>query len=159
MIVVRCTVCPLLIRVMGNVDEVQSLIGAHSEYWPNRYNCPVCGAPAVGHLELNLIQAELEQLRIKDLTAQEAFAAFNGLGLPTEQHCTKEIVEELLRERPVRRLVATNIEGSRRCYVHHLELWDGTKLYFGAGADGAVIYRISPPHSYAAHVSHEHRIS
>lgn len=156
MIVVICTHCALTVRVLGEPAEVDHLVGEGSEFWPDRYPCPRCEHLAVASLERDLTDRDLTRLSIRDLTAQEAFAAFNGLGLPGEHLCTKDVVEALLREKPVRRLVGSDIEGGR-CYLHHLELWDGTKIYFGAGAEGALIYRIAPPHSYTEQASHEHR--
>jgi len=155
MIIVLCHHCSLTVRVMGDSDEVQHLVGERSDFWPDRYPCPRCGRHAVGNLEQDILAGELARFHVRDLTPQEALAAFHGFGLPSEQRCTKETVETLLRENPIRRVAAKNIEGAERCYVQHLELWDGTKIYFGAGPDGAVIYRIAPPYSYTEKVSHE----
>jgi hypothetical protein len=155
MIVVFCQRCLLTIRVMGSSDEIQQLVGEGSEFWPDQYPCPRCPQKATGSLEHDVLSSELERLHVRDLTAQEAFAAFLGLGLPDERHCTREAIADLLREQPIRRIEAKNIEGVERCCIYHLELWDGTKVYFGAGAGGAVIYRVSPPFSYTENVSNE----
>jgi hypothetical protein len=87
-------------------------------------------------------------MSIQESTPQEAFAAFNGLGFPDEHHCSLETAQALLKEHPVRRIIGTNVKGAERTIIDALELWDGTKVYFGAGAGGAVIYRITRPVSY-----------
>lgn len=155
MIVVICPRCALALRIIGGSEEVHELVGERSEFWPDRYPCPRCGSLAVGCLELEAPAIELERLRVRDLTPQEALAAFHDLGLPDEQVCNKALLECLLREQPIRRIGAKDIDGARRCYLHHIELWDGTKIFFGAGSGGAVVYRVAPPFSYADKVSHE----
>jgi hypothetical protein len=155
MILILCSKCALAIRVMGDADEIRPLVGDRSEFWPDKYICPRCEERAVGCHELEASAADVERLRPRDLTPQEALAAFHGLGLPDEQLCNKALLESLLRQQPIRHIAARDIEGSRRCYLHHIELWDGTKIYLGAGSDGAVVYRIAHPHSYTEQVSHE----
>jgi hypothetical protein len=91
-------------------------------------------------------------MELRDLTPHEAFAAFNGFGLPEEQDCALESVQKLLAEQPVRKVVGTSITGMRRTIIDSLELWDGTRVYFGAGAEGACIYRIVRPTMYAEKV-------
>lgn len=155
MIIVLCPRCSITLRVIGDSDEVHALIGERSDFWPDKYPCPRCTTLATACLEIDVEPSELERLGVRDLTAQEAFAAFNGLGLPEEQVCNKTLLENLLRERPVRSIGARDIDGSRRCYLHHIELWDGTRIYFGSGSGGAVVYRIAPPYSYTEQVTRE----
>jgi hypothetical protein len=155
MILVICPKCALTIRVIGEVDEVHHLVGEASEFYPDRYPCPQCQANSFACAEFEVPTSELARLRVRDLTAQEALVAFNGLGLPDEHVCTKAVLETLLRERPIRRIDGQDIEGSSRCYLHHIELWDGTKIYFGAGSGGAVVYRIASPPSYTQKASHD----
>ena len=159
MILVICPECPFAMRVMPvrvtnlqSAQELDQLVGTRSSFWPDRYPCPRCGKYAWGSKE-NLTDPQTVQVReIQDATPQEAFAALNGLGLPDEQRCALEVVQQLLVEQPVRRVVGKNVRGVERTIIDSLELWDGTKVYFGAGAEGAVIYRITRPHSYAAKV-------
>jgi hypothetical protein len=91
-------------------------------------------------------------MELRDLTPHEAFAAFNGLGLPEEQHCSLESVQALLTEQPVRRVIGSTVKGQERTIIDALELWDGTKLHFSAGGEGAVIYRVVRSTSYATRV-------
>lgn len=159
MILVVCLPCAFVIRVMpaqvteaSSAQEVRQLVGQASEFWPDKYPCPHCGLLAKALQEHDADPAVLQTLTLQDLTAQEAFAAFNGFGLPQEQRCALSSVEALLREQPVRRVLGKNVSGDERTIVDALELWDGTKVYFGAGAEGAVIYRVARPVSYAARI-------
>lgn len=156
MILVVCLPCNFAIRVMpesvasmASVQELDQLVGARSDFWPDKYPCPRCGKPARGLLEKEADERVLNLLTIQEATPQEAFAALNGLGFPDEHHCSLETVQALLKEQPVRRIIGTNVRGAERTVIDALELWDGTKMYFGAGAGGAVIYRITRPVSYA----------
>lgn len=154
MIVVVCIPCELAIRIMptcvGNgtsAQEVQQLVGTHSEYWPDKFPCVKCGKSARGMLEREADPRALKLMELRDLTPHEAFAAFNGLGLPEEQRCSLEAVQALLIAQPVRRVVGTDIRGCERTIIDSLELQDGTVVHFGAGAEGACIYRIVRPGS------------
>lgn len=157
MILVVCLPCAFAIRVMPvrisdmqSVQELDQLVGQRSEYWPDRYTCPLCDKPARGILERTADPRALQLMTVRDLTPQEAFAAFNGVGLPDEQKCSLETVQALLTEHPIRKVVGSNIPGSERTLIEQLELWDGSRVYFGSGGDGAVIYRVVRPSSYAA---------
>jgi hypothetical protein len=155
MIVIVCLPCSSAIRVMpGNVanassvQDLDALVGRRSDFWPDQFPCPSCGKPSTGMLEREADARVLGLMALRDLTPQEAFAAFNGLGFPDERKCSLEEVQALLREQPVRRVSGTDVVGAARTIIDFLELWDGTKVYFGAGAEGAVIYRITRPVSY-----------
>jgi hypothetical protein len=157
MILVVCLPCNFAIRVMPeNValtqsqQELDQLVGMRSDFWPDKYPCPRCGKPSRGIREREADAKVLALMAVQDATPQQAFAAFNGLGFPDEHHCSLETVGALLKEQPVRRVVGTNVRGVERTVIDHLELWDGTRMYFGSGAEGAVIYRITRPVSYTA---------
>jgi hypothetical protein len=131
-------------------DELDTLVGKKSSFWPKAYPCPLCAQPATGMHETEADPRVLRLMLVRDVTPQEAFAAFNGLGFPDEQVCGLAVVEDLLRSQPIRRVVGTDIPRSGRMVLDALELWDGTKLHLGAAAEGAIVYRIVRPHSYAA---------
>ncbi len=157
MILVLCLPCALAIRVMPtrvgdttSSDELETLVGRKSPYWPDKYPCPSCEKDARGIRETEADPRALALLKMRDLTPEEAFAAFNGLGFPDEQSCTFDEVQTLLKEQPVRRVVGRTIPLTERVVLDCLELWDGTKLHLGAGAEGAVVYRIARPHAYTA---------
>lgn len=162
MIVVVCLPCELAIRVMpANVanhrsaQELDQLVGKASPFWPDQYPCPRCGKNARGFLEKMVDPKVLQALVLQEATPQEAFAAFHGMGFPDEQRCSLETVQELLLGTPVRRVIGKNVTGQERTIIDALELWDGTRVHFGAGAEGAVIYRITKPVSYAQKVLSE----
>lgn len=146
MIVVLCPRCHLGLRTIGLLDEVAFLVGSSSEFWPDKYTCPRCEGAARGALEADV--PELHQFEVRDLSVQELYAALNGLGLPEERACTLELVNARLHESPVKRLVGVDIPGTDRCVLRQMELVDGTRFYFGAGPEGAVIYRHVPPQKY-----------
>jgi hypothetical protein len=159
MIVVPCLPCGLVVRVMPqrvsdteSVMEVDQLVGTTSEFWPDQFPCPICSKRCTGLLENQADAQALQVLELHDLTPQEAFAAFNGLGFPAEQQCDLEAVQSLLREQPVRSVIGKTVAGAKRVLVDALELWDGSRVYFGASSDGAVVYRVSRPSSYARRV-------
>jgi hypothetical protein len=156
MIVVACLACGFAIRVMPtkvadphSVQEVHQMVGKYSDLWPNKFLCPRCNNPARGLLEREIDPKAMALLEVRDLTAHEALAAFNGLGLPEEQKCSFDAVSKLLLEQPVRNIIGTDVVGQARTIIDSLELMDGTRVYFGAGAEGACIYRITRPISYA----------
>ena len=141
MIVIVCIPCALAVRVLPSVKEageIDSLIGRHSHFWPDRYICPRCEGSMRGMLEHEADVRALSLMELRDLTAQEAFQLFEGLGFPDEQNCTVEALTELMRAQPMRKIQGRNVLGSTRALVEYLELWDGTKIYLGAAPDGAV---------------------
>lgn len=159
MIVVVCTACALAVRIMptniGDVrstDEAGVLVGPESSFWPNKFPCPRCEKDATGMLERHADPRALALMTLRDLTPHEAFAAFNGLGFPEEQKCSIETLQELLREQPVRRVIGKDIVGAPTVHIDAIELWDGTRVHFGSGTSGAVVYRIVRPPAYAHHV-------
>ena len=150
MILIVCVKCCCALRVSGDSDEVHALVGQTSSFWPDKFRCYQCDGEAMGVLELAF--QHRVPITIVEVSAQEAFAAIHGLGLPMEQQCKKEDLELLLREQPVKRVVGKDIVGSTRCMLDYFELWDGSKVYFGSAAEGAIIYKITRPHSYVKQV-------
>lgn len=148
MILILCLPCAFAMRVNGDPEEILPLVGPRSEYWPNKFTCPRCEKPAEGQLEAHVGGPALSRMEVVDLTAQEAIAAMHGLGLPVERACTIEEVQELLSEKKFKVARGTNIRGTTRCILDHLVLEDGTRIYLGASAEGATVYRITRPHSY-----------
>lgn len=151
MIVIVCTRCRCALRVVGDVDESMTLLGPDSEFWPDKFLCFRCNKPAHGFLENEV--AFKTELEVFEVSPQEAFAAIHGLGLPAEREVDKLVVSSLLAEQPIRRVACKDIVGGQRVVVDHIELWDGTKLHFSSSNAGAVIYRITRPHSYADKVT------
>lgn len=147
MISVVCTACKKSLHVVGEMSEVDQLIGQRSDYWPDKYTCFSCGSPASGFLTPEISAAALAELDIYNVTVQEAFAALNGLGVPAERVCCADVVEPLLEGLGLK-VKGKEYRGTQRYFLTELELPDGTKLHFGASPQGAAIYRITKPHSY-----------
>ncbi len=155
MIVILCEHCRLCVRVMpSKITEAQSvneallLVGPQSGFWPDKFLCARCDQPAKGFMEDHVDLRVLELMEVLDLTPQEAFASFQGAGIPVQQVASIEQVQELLREKPIRKVHGASVKGGRHALVESLELWDGTIVFLAASPQGAVIYRIRPPSSY-----------
>lgn len=141
MILLVCR-CGTALRIAGEHTEVESLFGVHSEWYPQSYPCPAC--PEKMAFVVNAIPAaDQRNLVIHDLTTQEAFAALHGVGLPDEHDCGADAVTSKLLGSRVVSLEVKQIRGSNRSVLHSLFLEDGTRVYLGSGAEGAVVYRIA----------------
>lgn len=144
MIAIICLPCRVGFRVKGDPLEINPLLGPTSELWPEGFTCPHCAKSAHGYLELELSESVYSMLKIRDLTPVEAYAALTaGVGLPEDRDCRKEIIEAVVKEIPIRRVGGQDVPGTNRFNIDYLELWDGTRLYFGASGHGAIIYRIT----------------
>lgn len=132
----------------GEEGEAELLLGRHSEFYPDSYPCFVCGHN-VAHM-VEVVPAELfESMTFHDVSPQEALAAMNGLGLPSEHDCSATAVQQLFASQAVKRVVSRPIRNSHRCVVQYIEFENGTRAYFGASTHGATVYRVTPKHSYA----------
>lgn len=146
MIFITCTTCATAIRVAEG-EETDFLVGSHSELatLSRGYRCPSCSAQM--QLTQGMDPISINGLNIHDLTAQEAFAAFNGLGFPEERDCGPEAVSKCF-EKEVKNIQMSWLKNTSRTHIEYVEFEDGTKMYFGAAPQGAVIYRIAPPRSF-----------
>ena len=151
MILFPCTHCGLVIRVMGDVDEINMLIGQNSEFWPDKYVCPACKNSTKAKHEAEFSGDALVVAKVRDLTAQEYFRTQFGMGLPEEQVCTRKVID-LLFAQPVKKIIGREIAGTGRFQLEELEFESGAKAYFGASSFGALIYRVTAPHSYVEQV-------
>lgn len=140
MITIVCSACGTAIRTSGEYDEVDVLLGEKSEWYPDKYPCPCC--PAKAAMVDAIEPAALKSLDLYEMTAQEAYGAFNGLGLPTERECGPLAVAEAFKS-PVKKINCELIKGTNRSVMRSIELEDGTRVYFGSSSYGATIYRIA----------------
>ncbi len=142
MIYVLCRSCKSCLRVSpGQPGELEAMMsGLQAKCWD-------CEQPLIIHNEV-----PVEDIHVIDVNPQEAYAAVNGLGLPTEKDCTAAAVTQLLTERRVTRVSATQIRDSHRCIIEYLELEDGSKVYLGSSAYGATVFRVSNPISYVENI-------
>jgi len=139
MILILCPSCAMAVRTAG--DDAEDLLGKESPYYPDKYPCPRCGAMA------KLMDKHGGVMDVRDLQPAEAYAAFNGLGLPEERDCGEVAVKQLLSGARVVR-VHTRYVHSGRCCLDRIEIEGGATVHLGSSSLGAVVYRISSPHSY-----------
>ncbi len=147
MITIVCTSCKTALYVIGEVSEVDHLLGTRSEYWPDKFPCFNCNAKASGLLTAEVSPAAMHELNVYELNVQEAFAAINGLGIPAERNCCAEVVVPLLESVGLK-VNGKEFRGAMRYFIDALELPDGTKLHLAASPQGACVYRVTKPHSY-----------
>lgn len=148
---VPCMNCYTCVRVIDEPAQIAALVGANSEYWPDKYTCVACSKPCEALFESEAEPGALEKMKVRDLTAAELFAALNGLGTPDEMQCDRATVVELLK-RPMKDVRGRTLPNTSRFLIESIEFEDGTKMYFGAGAAGACVYRITRPVSYTQKV-------
>ena len=141
MIVVYCPACVQNYRMLTD----DSLVGTASEFWPDKYVCPVCRGLCVGVHE----GMAYGSVPTRDIEPMELYAAMHGLGLPGEMVCDGETVRSLLKE-GVEKVAGFDVPGTTRFIVDYLVLKDGSRVYFGASPHGAIIYRITRKHNYTA---------
>ena len=150
MILIVCPACTTALRVTGDHEEADSLVGQNSDFWPDKFECWSCRGKAAGIMELEFTSQV--PLTLINVSPHEALLAVTGSGLPGERACDKVTVEQALREHPVLRIAGKDILGTQRVLIDYIELWDGSRVYLGASNEGAVVYKITRPHSYAAQV-------
>ncbi len=143
--------CYTAIRVIGDPSQIVTLVGSNSEWWPNKYTCVVCDKLCEAIAESDAEPAALDKMKVRDLEPEEYYAALHGLGTPDEMTCDAATVRELLTK-PIKKIMGHTVPNTQRFLLEYLEVDGGVKLYFGAGAQGAVIYRIVRPTSYTDRV-------
>jgi len=154
MILVPCFSCLLAVRVMGEEMEVSSLIGQGSDFWPDKYTCIECEKNCAGLVEESLSVLDLAKFRVRDLSPTEMLAAQHGFGTPEETDCTSAAVQEQFKKK-LKNIAVKNLGGTTRSCIEYFEFVDGSRLYVASAPEGAVVYRITKPHSYVK--SHDER--
>jgi len=147
MITIACKQCPNALSVIGDADEVASLVGHLSDFYPDKYKCFSCESPADCVLTPEVSAAALRNLTIFEVTPQEAFAALMGMGIPAEMTCCSEVVEVLFERQGIK-VNGYQVPKTNRYVMNSLTFPDGSTLHLGASAAGALAYRISKAHSY-----------
>ena len=148
MITIVCTHCKHALHATGEVSEVNQLVGQQSDFWPDKYRCWECDRYMEGFLTPEVSSAVANELTIIEVTAQEAFAALNGLGLPQERVVDPDTVLELF-ETVGLKVKGKSYRGQHRYFIDEIVFPNGVKLHLGASPQGAAVYRIVKPHSYA----------
>lgn len=154
MIIVPCFNCYTAVRVMGESSRVAELVGEESDFWPDSFRCVSCGKRCEGLSEDQVEPEALARMKVKELGPEEMLAAQEGFGVPEEMLCTSGAVRELFAKK-VKTVHGRDVRGTSRFIIDHIEFEDGVKMYLAASPSGAVVYRISRPHSYTEKVLEE----
>lgn len=148
MITLACLRCRLALRLSGDHQEMDFLVGMRSEWYPDRYPCPTSGCGSTMTLTDVIDDKDLELLKIHDLNPQEAFQALHGMGLPKERECSADSVLTTIVGRTIRSVDIQDLTGANRAIVHSITLDDGMRIYLASSPLGAVVYRVAPPRSH-----------
>ncbi len=136
-----CDNCKKCLHVVGDSAELKELLEARDVY-----PCYACGEPCTSAPFAD--SSLLRELQVIELSPMEAHLALEGMGLPSERECAAEIVRALFRENKVKDVAVRAIPHTGRSVVDSVEFVDGTTLFLGSSAHGALVYRIRKPHSY-----------
>ena len=147
MIFLACPVCRKAVRVHGDMEEISTLLGERSEFWPDKYKCFSCNCSVIYCLTPEVSPAALATMDVHDLTPQEAYAALNGFGVPEERTCCPEVILPLFQSLGIAVKGCRINTGTFR--VEELTFPDGTTLFLAPAAVGAVVYRVRKRSSYA----------
>lgn len=144
-----CTACFHAIRVMENFDgQETTLLSPPPSYQGTE--CLFCRSKETLHKEEVAIDPGLMQkLQMRDLSDVEFFGAIDGLGLPEERFCDLDTLQGVMVGKKVKLVVGKSIPNTSRTLIDYLILEDGSRIYFGAGAQGAVVYRLVKPFKYS----------
>lgn len=151
MITIVCHSCSQALRVTGDPQEIEFLVGEGSEFWPDAYTCGNCGGSCVYYATTEIEALAALSLRTVNLNPQEAFAALNGFGLPSERTCCQEVILPYFEAAGIK-VKGTQPRGQLFFRVEELTFPDGTVMSLAPSPQGAVIFRVKKPHSYAVGV-------
>lgn len=142
-----CPSCGTVVRVFGEDADIDSIVGEQSQFWPNNYVCPKCGAASVA-VRPNEVRPEMftgiPGETLFELTVQDMLMLQCGLGLPDERVCSAEAVRELFRT-GIKSVGCRQDTSGVRVLVDWIEVADGTRLFFGSSPSGAIVHRIRKP--------------
>lgn len=152
--IIACISCGTAIQIIGDLESIDALVGAKTEFASAGYPCFRCGEKAQAMLTQQVDPEALRSLDVYTLSPEEALAALCGLGIPEERGCYEEVVRSLFEAVGVK-IGGRQLRSSSRFFLDWLELPSGHRIYLGAGPSGALVYRITKPHSYVKKVLDE----
>lgn len=154
MITIACTSasCAHALRVIGDEVETERLVGGGSTFHPDKYRCFNCGGAAQCFLSVEVSSLAERALVVTEATPQEAFAALNGMGLPSESTCCAEVLTALFEAQGIK-VKGRQLPHTMRYVVDQLTFPDGRTVHLGASPFGALAYRITNKHSYVEEVT------
>jgi hypothetical protein len=135
--IVLCSRCGAVFRVMGDPDTVANLVGRNTEYWPNGYKCALCGGTCAATEGTSREVLSMATKRF-ELEPQEALMGLvAGLGLPEERELGD--VKGALEGKTIDSVHGYMMGG--RFVIEHLDV-AGLRLFLAGSATGALVYRI-----------------
>lgn len=147
MITIACPRCNHALRVVGDIAETDTLVGTRSSFHPNGYVCFNCEGPAACVLSAEVSVLADRMLTVHEVTPQEAFAALNGMGIPSESTCCSEVVEAMFEKQGIK-VKGRQLPSTNRYVIDALVFPDGSTMHLGASVVGALAFRITKKHSY-----------
>lgn len=151
MITIVCKECKTALRISGEVDEMVHLFGEKSEWYPDKFPCVTDGCTSKMEIMDSIAGDAFRALDVHDVTPTEAFSALNGLGVPEEQDCGPTAVKVAF-QKPIKNVATRLVKGTNRSVIDSVEFEDGSKLFLGSSAFGAIVYRISKKRSFVEEV-------
>ena len=132
----------LVVRITGPDDRIACLVGDESHWHPDQYPLPLRGHYELGSVAEAADASALRNVELKELSAEEAFVAFSGLGFPEERDCRPCAVRQQF-ESAVRRIEAEPLPGTNRTLIRSIVFDEGSELFLGAAPEGAIAYRLA----------------
>jgi hypothetical protein len=137
-----CFKCGAHFCPQGHREQIHLLLTRpKDEEWP----CPRCEAPIKAY-DNGLPEGVFPAVSFYP-TPEELCAGFAGMGMPTEEPCTAELLRAALLK-PIKAIDSVPIPNTTRLIVRSITFTDNSSLFFGAGPLGAVLYRYRAPFSY-----------
>ena len=141
-----CPDCYLAVRVIDDAldGSLTSLVGPGSQPWGQQHVCPHCdGQRMQGVLETELDQDLRKKLKVRDLEPSECYVLLSGGGMPEDKDASPLAVSDALLNSRVVSVDCYQLPNTTRTVVTRLVFDNGTRMYFGAGPQGAVVYRLA----------------
>ena len=139
--IIWCQNCGSILRSTGGPSDAY-LVGVDSDFWPDKYRCPLCEYPAKACLDSAAPQELLASPEAINLSTDELYAALMGCGIPSETRASTDNVKAVMEGKKIKTVVAIDLPGYPRCVVNKIILEDGAVIYLSSGCFGATVYRM-----------------
>lgn len=157
MIAIVCVHCSNALQVHGDQEEAAKLVGVRSSFQQDGYECFNCGKEATCLLAAEVSELARKALVVHDVTAQEAFAALNGMGIPSEATCCAEVLEAMFQSVGLK-VNGRQMQKTNRYVVNSITFPNGDTVHLGGSSVGALAYRITKRHSYVRALEGERHV-
>ena len=143
--ILSCTRCQRVYRSVGDPQQDEQLLGEKSDWWPDKYVCPVCDGVMFARKEADVMAEVLASPTLQHFPVEELYAAMSGLGLPEQRLTGPQSVRAVLEGKRIRSVSVQPAGTSSRSVLDRIVLDDGTVIYLASGSYGATVYRIRGP--------------